>query len=159
MNSTGIKVIQDTFSKSVDEVLKVMPKAEKSALRRGANFIKTAAKKNFRSLGLNSSGKSKYSDKLIDAIRSSKPKDGSIVVHTMGTRKTGSGTFRTRFFEAGTKERFQKTKRGNKKSIGKIKKFNFFFNTAISQTKSSVIDKMDEAISKYIQRAWDNGNK
>ena len=157
MSKTGIEIIQDTFSKSAEEVLKVMPKAEKSALRRGATVIKNAAKKNFRALGLKKSSKSKYSDRLIDAIRSSKPNDGQIIVHTMGTRKSSSGTFRTRFFEAGTQERFYKTKTGKKKSIGRIKKFNYFFTTAVAQTQNDVVKKMDEAITKYIEKAWVNG--
>ena len=41
MSKTGIEIIQDTFSKSVEEVLKVMPNAEKSALNKGATVIKT----------------------------------------------------------------------------------------------------------------------
>ena len=157
MSKTGIEIIQDTFSKSVEEVLKVMPNAEKSALNKGATVIKNAAKKNFSALGLKKSSKTKYSDRLIDAIRSSKPNDGQVIVHTMGTRKSSSGTFRTRFFEAGTKERFYKTKSGKKKSVGRIKKFNYFFTTAVAQTQNDVVKKMDEAITKYIEKAWGNG--
>jgi len=51
-----------------------------------------------------------FSDRLIDAIRSSKIKNEglgelSLKVHTMGNRKKGSGTFRARFFESGTQDR------------------------------------------------------
>lgn len=157
MSNTAFEVIQDTFSMSVDELLKVMPKAEKAALRQAANVVKKAAKRNFKSLEIDyNKSNPLYSDKLIDAIRSSKVRNGSLVVHTMGTRKSTSGTFRTRFFNAGTKDRFYTTKTGKKKYVGRIKKFNYFFSNAITQTKEDVVSKMDETLSKYIQRAWEN---
>ena len=44
-------------------------------------------------------------------------------VHIMGTRRKGSGTFRTRFFEA-SEEKERKTKKGY--SRGVLHRLNFF---------------------------------
>ena len=34
---------------------------------------------------------------------------------------------------------------------------NYFFTTAVTQTQNDVVKKMDEAITKYIEKAWKNG--
>ena len=57
----------------------------------------------------NRPSQSGYKDKLIDAVRVSKVQstgdEVTTKVHIMGVRSSGSGTFRARFFEGGTKER------------------------------------------------------
>lgn len=161
MDEAGIKVISDTLGRSIQEVLKVMSRAEQSALRKGANIIKKRTKQNLRSTGIDiNRPNDKYNDKLIDAVRSSKVRDGAIVTHVMGTTKTGSGTFRLRFFEGGTQERYAKTYNGKplkkKHRLGKIKAYNFF-NTALNSSQSEVMDAMDAQLTKYIEKAWNNG--
>lgn len=73
-------------------------------------------------------------------------KDGmEAKVHVMGTRSKSSGTFRTRFFEGGTKTR--KTKKGYNR--GKIKALNFF-SDARSATKNKVQSTLDDELTKTI---------
>lgn len=73
------------------------------------NKIKNQAKSNLRkSVSGASASNPKYNDRLIDAIRSTVFEENNEMyfkVHVMGTSKKGSGTFRARFFEKGTKER------------------------------------------------------
>ena len=161
MDEAGIKIISDTLGRSIQDVLKVMSRAESSAIRKGANVIKKNTKSNLRTSGIKyNTPNEKYNDKLIDAVRSSKVKNGSVVVHIMGTQKNGSGTFRLRFFEGGTRERFQRTYNGQplkkKRRLGHISAYNFF-NSALSSSQSEVMDAMDAQLTKYIEKAWNNG--
>ena len=160
MNNTEVKIVADTLSRSIDDVLKVMSRAESSALRAGANVIKKQARANARATGVAMLARSpKYNDRLIDAIRSSRVKDGAVVVHTMGTSKAGSGTFRTRFFEGGTKERYQRTVNGvplaSPRRLGKIAATPFF-EPAVQQSSNSIMQAMDEKLKATIERAWNN---
>lgn len=95
-----------------------------------------------------------YNDRLVDAvkIRAKNDRDaesGVIIgkIHVMGTQKKGSGTYRTRFFEGGTKDRYQKTYKGRplkkKRYIGKIGPLGFFQSGAanVQGTVSSEISK------------------
>ena len=161
MNNAEIKIVEDTLGRSIDEVTKVMSRAESSALRKGANVIK----KNIRQAVKDSDFKSttrnpKYNDRLIDAVRSGKVKDGSIVVHIMGTQQSGSGTYRLRFFEGGTKERIQKSIKGKplkkERKLSSIKAYKFF-SSGLNNSQSDVTKAMDEQLTKYIEKAWNNG--
>lgn len=96
---------------------------ERRVLNKIAGKIKNRTRKAFKiALPAATHRNPQYSDRLIDAIRKSRVKESSTgilktAVHAMGTTKSGSGTFRARFFETGTKERHHK-KTG--KSIGSI---------------------------------------
>ena len=82
---------------------------EKKSMRRGAAVIKRQTVSNFKKeLPASTQSSEKYSDRLIDAVRSTVYEENNEVyfsVHVMGSRKKDSGTFRARFFERGTKER------------------------------------------------------
>ena len=136
---------------------------KKRALSSGANTLKKEAKKSLKTLLPNSTKRSdKYKDKLIDAIRSSKIQDKGLAemtvkVHTMGTKKSGSGTFRTRFFEGGTKERTQKPRvvsKGRKythsRKVGKIKALHFF-SDSVSNSKIAETD-ITKVLEEQIQK-------
>lgn len=160
MNKAGIEIVTDTLNRSIEDVLKVMSRAESSALRAGASVIRRTARQNAKSTGVKVMARSeKYTDRLIDAIRASKVKDGSIVVHTMGTQAKGSGTFRMRFFEGGTKERWQKKVNGrallHPRKLGKIDPHPFF-NPAVQSSSKEVFQAMDEKLRATIERAWNN---
>lgn len=160
MDKAELKIVSDTLNRSIQDVLKVMSRAEQSALRKGANVIKKNTKANLKTTGINIGHNPKYTDTLNDGVRTSKVKDGAVVVHVMGTQKTGSGTFRLRFFEGGTQERYAKTYKGRplkkKHRLGSIKSYNFF-NSALSSSQSEVMDAMDAQLTKYIEKAWNNG--
>lgn len=96
----------------------------------------------------------KYTDTLLDAIRFSSPNnDGTRTVHALGVRDKGSGTYRTRFFNKTTKDRYQKTYKGKKL---KKKRFvgtvggTFFFNKGLNQGKQEAIDRMKNAITNIL---------
>lgn len=98
-------------------------RVKRRALTRAGNDIRKDAKQRFKSkLPAATKRSDKYKDRLIDAIRFSKMKNtGSgelnLVVHTMGSNKKGSGTFRARFFEKGTNDRV--TRKGYTDSLGR----------------------------------------
>ena len=98
-------------------------KVKRRALTKAGNTIRKTAKQNFKSkLPAATKRSDKYKDRLIDAIRFSKMKNTglgelNLTVHTMGSNKKGSGTFRARFFEKGTQDRY--TKRGYTDSLGR----------------------------------------
>lgn len=98
-------------------------KVKRRALTKAGNIIRKEAKNTFKAKLPAAGRKSRwYNDKLIDAVRFSKMQTNglgelSLVVHTMGSNKKGSGTFRARFFEKGTQDRY--TKRPYIDSLGR----------------------------------------
>ena len=95
---------------------------------------------------------------ILDAVMVGKvvdryDEDLSIKVHVMGNYKPNSKTFRFRFLEKGTKERFQTRRNGKEltkpKSIGRINGRRYF-----GQAKNSLnIDQIYlEAISKAVDK-------
>lgn len=108
--------IEDTFNAFMDLTSSEMNKAVKRALRAGAKELvkQTKAKATSSMITRNNTqwydGKIVvFNDKIEDAVMISKM-DGdfdnelSQKVHIMGTRKSGSGTYRLRFLEKGTKK-------------------------------------------------------
>lgn len=163
MNSFDIKIVEDTLGRSIEEVTKTMERAEKSALKRGASTLRTDVKKAIRKSDFNSTSRNpKYTDRLIDGVRSGKVRNHAIVTHIMGTSETGSGTYRLRFFEGGTRDRIQKTRNGvplkEPINLGHITAYNFF-NSTLATDESKILSAMDEQLTKYIERAWNNKNK
>lgn len=140
---------EEVFEQLKDFTLKEVKNVQKSALRKIANILKTETKKNLRrALPKSKNRNPKYNDKLIDGVKSSVNKAGTVAkTHVMGSRKKGSGTFRLRFFEAGTVTR--KTRKGYNR--GKLKAL-YFFKTAIPQAKQKQINAIDEAITKKIEQ-------
>lgn len=127
---------------------------EKKVLRKAANIVRKDARKRLRTDLPNASKKGKYSDTLMQGIMTSvrEVKDGvDAKVHTYGSTKKTSGTFRTRFFETGTNERI--TKKGKKKR-GRIKAL-YFFRDAVTSTKGQVQSTIDTELSKVIQNIAD----
>ncbi len=162
-NDVTVEIIKDDALSFLDELTGLIGKAKLSALRKGANIIKKQTQTSLKSTGI-AYGKQnpKYIDKLIDGIRVTSVKDDDTVgVHIMGSRSTGSGTFRLRFFEKGTKERYAKTYNGSplkkKRRLGKIKSYRFF-NSAITTSKNEAIHAMTEQLTKCIDNAWNNYN-
>ena len=126
---------------------------KKRALNKAGGTIKKEVKKQFKTeLPAATKRNPNYIDRLIDAVRSSKVKEkglGELIlkIHVMGNRKKGSGTFRARFFEGGTQERFIKPGikdslgRTYKKSrsIGRIKPL-YFFRDSMSSINSAAMN-------------------
>ena len=130
---------------------------EKKAMRRGASVIKRQTISNFKKeLPAATQPSEKYSDRLIDAIRSTVYEEGNEVffkIHVMGSRKKDSGTFRARFFEKGTKERDS-----DSHYRGSIKPMNFFSN-AVSQTSSKAYNAINQTFTNEVQKIIDTKHK
>ena len=116
--------------------------------------IKTTAQANLKSIH-KTSGKSKYNDTLEDAVRIIKVKNSADTtttgVHILGVRNKNSGTFRTRFFEGGTNERFtKKSKKIKPHYTGRIPT-KWFFKDAIADAEARLIKNLQNEIDKITQ--------
>ena len=127
---------------------------EKRAMRRGASVIKRQTVSNFKKdLPASTQSSEKYSDRLIDAVRSTVYEENNEVyfsVHVMGSRKKDSGTFRARFFERGTKERNK-----DNHNRGQIQPLNFFSN-AVSQSGAKAVNAINQTFTKEVQKIIDS---
>ena len=90
-------------------------RAERNMLKIAGRKVQKYYKDRMKTMLPNATKRSsKYSDRLIDAIRMTKVKTNtdeiSLKVHTMGTRKPNSGTFRARFFNNSTETPRQRKK-------------------------------------------------
>lgn len=147
------------FSEFASYTEREVNKAIRSALGKAARLVRKKAKANLGDALPKAKKRSlKFSDKLVDAIRISKyNKDtASILVHTMGTRKADSGTFRTKFFESGTAERVLKRRRkkdGSPWKTGSIKALRFFdqARSSESEIQSTIDETLTEAINRINQ--------
>lgn len=151
--------ISGNILKSISWMESEAPKYFKRALTRGAIVLKDKTRQNLQSvLPASSNHNPKYNDTLQDAIRNSKVSIDQVTVHILGTRDSGSGTYRTRFFEGGTKSgtRYQKTRNGkrlkNKKFVGRLGALGFF-SSAISSSGGEVMNAMQQAINEMMDEA------
>ena len=129
------------------------------ALVQAANIIKTQAKANLSSnLPAAGNHNPRYNDTLLDAIRNTHTEGDEITIHTLGTRNSGSGTYRTRFFENELKSgtRYQKTYKGiplkKKRYLGRLKPLKFF-SSAVSSVGERAIQSMQTVIDDLIDDA------
>lgn len=145
------KVYDDFLELSTKE----MRKALKTGITKAANQLRTATKKSLKSALPKSNVKGRYNDRLVDAVKRSKVSESksheiSTKVHIMGTRDTGSGTFRLRFFELGTVPR--KTRRGYNR--GSLKALRFFANA-----NASFSEDYGKILNDEIAKAVENINR
>ncbi len=176
MAKTGLECnIGETFTKFADLTASEMTKAAKRALRAGAKELQKQTRANAQSgMSTNSNqgwydGKIVvYTDKVEDAVMISKV-DGDFEtelnqkVHVMGTRKSGSQTYKFRFLEKGTKERYAKHGRNRKHELITLKKPKYlgrisgrwFFRNAQQQ----VFPNLPSIYMKEIDKTIDKLNK
>lgn len=150
--------IRGSFKGNFDEIAKEMPNIEKRALYRAAYFLRDKIRESLISAVPKATQKNpKYIDTLVDAVGFSRVDGASTTINAMGTRKTGSGTYRTRFFEEGTVKRYHKKRNGiklkKKKYIGFIKPTHFF-SSAVNANKQAAIDIMRDTITEYVQESF-----
>lgn len=152
--------IEGTLTAPLEELREELPRAEKRALYRAAYFFRDKIRQSLSSsLPKATQVNPKYSDTLVDAVGFTRVDGASLNINAMGNRKKGSGTFRARFFEAGTKNRYQKTRNGvklqKKKYIGKIKP-TWFFHKAVNANEAQAVKLMEDVISEYVNIAMKN---
>lgn len=161
--------IEKVFESFCSLTQKEMTSAVKKALRSGANTLKKQTRQN-----LSSSLKTRnnkhwydgkqifYNDEIEDAVRIGKMRNGygdgediSVKVHIMGTRNTGSGTYRARFLEKGTKERYARKYKGKPltkpRKLGRIAP-KWFFRAANAQVEPQLQRIYMVAIDKACQK-------
>lgn len=142
----------------LEEMQKELPRAEKRALYRAAYYLRDKIRQSLvSSVPKAETHNPKYSDTLIDAVGFTKVDGASLNINAMGNRKKGSGTYRTRFFENDTKDRYQKTYRGiklkKKRFLGHITGTHFFSN-AVSQNESQAVNLMRDVITEYVRECY-----
>ena len=157
MDEITLKV-EGSFIGVFDEVAEQMPRIEKRALYRAAYYLRDKIRQSLTSAVPGANRRSpKYSDTLVDAVQFTPVDGASTTVNAMGNRKPKSGTFRTRFFEEGTVERFHKKRNGirlkRKKSVGKITGTNFF-KAAVQANRNAAIEIMHNVISEYVKESF-----
>lgn len=152
--------IVDVFEKFKDLTTREMTKAIKRAVNTAASRLRATTLSELHSTGINIGHNQKYSDALDNGVRMRKAagnydEDIYSIVHILGSRASGSGTFRLRFFEGGTKDRYQTRVNGvqlrKPRHIGAIKPYRFFQSanqTIESQLESIYMTEIDKAIQK-----------
>lgn len=161
--------VEQVFESFCALTQKEMTGAVKKALRSGAVALKKQTQQNLTSsLETRNNrhwykGKEVfYNDEIEDAVRIGKMNNGygdgediSIKVHIMGSRDKGSGTFRARFLEKGTKERKARTYKGkplkDERSLGFIRP-KWFFRSANAQVEPQLQRIYMTAIDKACQK-------
>lgn len=176
MNSGFECDIEQMYSKFVTLTQTQMTSALKRGLRAGAKALQAQTRQNLtgtihtRNNPHWYDGKRVfYNDEIEDAVRIGKIKGGGYggnaddleaTVHIMGTRASGSGSYRARFLEMGTKERFAKHYRDRKHQLKTYKKpkklgringrwyFKAAQSTVLPTIESIYIKEIDKAINK-----------
>lgn len=75
----------------------------------------------------------------------------------MGNRKKKSGTYRTRFFELGTRERTIKSGKYAGRKVGNIDRIGFF-DKAITRSGSRVVSAADSRLAEVIRQINEENN-
>lgn len=154
----GISVkITGTFKGKFEEVAKEMPHIEKRALYKAAYFLRDKIRQSLTSAIPKATERNpKYIDTLQDAVGFTRVDGASLVVNAMGVSRKGSGTYRTRFFEEGTVDRWQKKRNGirlkKKHFLGRIKPTKFF-QSAVTANTEAVHNIIRDTITEYVDEA------
>lgn len=158
MDGISLK-ISGNLLKPLETLETELPRAEKRALYRSAYFLRDKIRQSLSNRVPKASVQNpKYNDTLLDAVQFTKVDGASLNVNAMGNRNSKSGTYRTRFFENDTRDRYQKTRNGirlkKKKFLGHITGTHFF-NDAVTANQGQVLNIMRDVISEYVQETYD----
>ena len=139
---------------------KEMKKALTQGLRKASTKVRTAIRKELRK-SVNGSNKvnPKFNDTLEQGVRTTNVKevDGNIITHVTisSNNKKGSGSYRLKFFDKGTNERYAKTWKGKplkkKRRLGRIKTYNFFQN-GLNSSASDFNQTLETEINKAVDK-------
>jgi len=156
--------IDEMFEKFAELTSTEMTRAIKRALNKAAVQLQRLTKSNLSSMiKSDTGGHGKYNDRLENGVMrrsasASYDEEMTAMVHIMGSRSSGSGTFRLKFLEGGTKERYAQTYKGRPlkkpRYLGQIKPMYFFKSaneTIEPQLERIYIEEIDKAIDKINQ--------
>ena len=157
MDGISLKV-SGTLLGPLEKMKNELPRAEKRALYRAAYFLRDKIRESLVSnIPKAASHNQKYTDTLVDAVGFTKVDGASLNINAMGNRKKGSGTYRARFFENDTKDRYQKSYRGiklkKKRFLGHITGTHFFANS-VSQNEAQAVSLMREVLTEFIRECY-----
>ena len=128
-----------------------LDRIERGIVNKGLNVIKKQTKSNLRASFPAAFHKSPYyTDTISEGVMSSvQPRGQEMLgkVHVLGKKTTTSQTYKLRFFEGGTKERYKKTG----EYAGKIEARNFFSN-AVESTSNDVENAMQDEFEKQMNK-------
>ena len=146
--------IEGDLNWTIDRMFAELDDNLNGILQAGAAVIKEEAKRSLISaVPAATRPNPLYNDVMADAPLYGKVDNGTVKIHVLGSGKKGSGTFRARFFEGGTKVRKQKTLNGRPlkkaRTTGQIKPTHFFEN-AISSSEQNAYSVMEERLSQII---------
>ena len=157
MNSGLECNVEEVFDKFCKLTTDEMTYAVKRALRIGAREIRSKTQSNMTGSFLRRNNHpGKYNDRIEDAAMVGKVKgnfdsDLYIKVHIMGTRDDKSGTFRARFLEKGTQERYNRKGLKKERWTGSVSPM-WFFKKAQVQVGTNLdriyLTEIDKAINK-----------
>ena len=149
------------FEESLKTSLQEIKGQYKTILAAGSAELKKETKDELkRSLPAATERNPKYEDRLIDAVRSHVLKNDlnpEAYVHVMGNRRKKSGTYRTRFFELGTRERTIKSGKYAGRKVGHIERLGFF-DKAITRSGSRVVSAADSRLAEVIRQINEENN-
>ena len=142
----------------LEEMKRELPKAEKRALYAAGWFLRDKIRQSLvSSVPKATQPNPKYNDTLVDAVGFTRPDGASININAMGTNRKGSGAYRTRFFENDTRDRYQKSYKGQKlkkkRFLGHITGTHFFRN-AVEANQPAAIELMRGVISEFVQEIY-----
>lgn len=129
----------EAFKQFQDFTLQQMKKAIKGALAEGSKLLQKETKEELvKEIPKAKVRNKNYFDTLQDAVMWRIEKTGtSAKIHIMGTKKKGSGTFRARFFERGTKNNV----RGR-----------YYFKNAQSKVGPQISSTFEQVLAKHINK-------
>lgn len=150
----GVKIEGD-LNWSFDRLEREFPRYANAALYAGSSVLKEETKEQMLAkLPAAAHRNPRYDDTLLDAVRNTRADGNEVSVHILGSRAPGSGTYRARFFEGGTKERFQKTYRGKplkkKHKLGSISA-KHFLEDAAAISEPQVLQAMEDVINRLFE--------
>jgi hypothetical protein len=154
MDAITLKIEGDIIGK-FDEALRELPEAEKHALYSAAAFLRDKGRESLISkLPKATQQNPKYKDTIADAVRFTKVDGATLKVHALGTQESGSGTYRARFFEEQTKDRYQKTWNGvklkKKRFLGHVGPLHFFKPT-MESNMGEAQNRMLRVMEKFLE--------
>lgn len=133
-----------------DLATKEIRRVERKSLSKTAGVLKRSVKQQFKKeLPAATHQSEKYSDRLIDAIRSTvyeEQNEMMVKIHTMGVRAKDSGTWRARFWAVGTRER-----NSDGRNRGHIEKTDFF-NKGVQSSSGKALNTLNTTFSNELEK-------
>lgn len=147
--------VNDTIEQYADDLTNTLNLGVKVGIAKASNLIRDRVKQSVKAAPFNSSSSQQYGVPLIQGVRTTMAKGYPIgYVSMLGDTHHNDGTWRLRFFNAGTKYRKRKTNSPTGKlkigrKLGKIKP-TFFFDNALKDAENIATKLVNEELQKSI---------